>query len=59
MSQKLGETVYTARKLNIRSKPSIRGRKLGQLAAMKRVKIDFPEDDWTMVFLPVPRFVLR
>jgi len=47
-----GETVYTARKLNIRSKPSIRGRKLGQLAAMERVKIDFPEDDWTMVFSP-------
>lgn len=47
-----GELVYTARKLNIRSKPSVQGQKLGQLGVMEHVRIDFPEDDWTMVFAP-------
>lgn len=47
-----GEQVYTPRKLNVRSRPSISGKKLDQLKANERVKIDFPEDDWTMVFSP-------
>jgi len=47
-----GEIVYTVRKLNVRNKPSVRGRKITTLQVMEHVKIDFPEDDWTMVFSP-------
>ena len=47
-----GELVYTPRTLNVRSKPSVKGNKVGSLHAMEHVLIDFPEDDWTMVFAP-------
>ena len=47
-----GELVYTPRKLNVRSKPSVKGQKLATLQVMEHVKIDFPQDDWTMVFSP-------
>lgn len=47
-----GELVTVDRKLNIRTKSSIRGRKVGQLQPGERVLIDFPEDNWTMVFAP-------
>jgi len=47
-----GELMYTPRKLNVRSRPSIRGKKVSQLAVNERVLVDFPEDDWIMVFSP-------
>lgn len=47
-----GELVYTGRTLNVRSKPSVDGKKIDTLKAMEHVKIDFPEDDWTMIFSP-------
>ena len=47
-----GELMYTPRKLNIRSKPSTKGDKLDMLSVNERVKIDFPDDDWSMVFYP-------
>ncbi|MUM76872.1 SH3 domain-containing protein [Pseudodesulfovibrio sp. F-1] len=45
-----GELVYTPRKLNIRDSSSISGKVVGSLEAMQRVKVDFPEGDWVMVF---------
>ncbi|WP_285905465.1 SH3 domain-containing protein [Pseudodesulfovibrio pelocollis] len=45
-----GELVYTPRKLNIRDASSINGKLVGSLEAMERVKVDFPEGDWVMVF---------
>ncbi len=47
-----GELVYTSRKLNIRSKPSKKGTRIDMLKAYEHVRIDFPEDEWTMVFSP-------
>ena len=47
-----GDLVYAWRTLNVRSSPSIRGRKVDTLKAMEHVRIDFPEDDWSMVFSP-------
>ncbi|MBI9079792.1 MAG: SH3 domain-containing protein [Pseudodesulfovibrio sp.] len=47
-----GEFVQTVRKLNVRSIASVKGRKIKTLQVMELVKIDFPEDDWTMVFSP-------
>lgn len=47
-----GELVYTPRTLNVRSKPSTKGRKLDSLKGGEHVRIDFPEDDWAMVFWP-------
>ena len=47
-----GELVYTWRTLNVRSTPSVKGKKVDTLKAMEHVKIDFPEGDWTMVFAP-------
>lgn len=47
-----GQLVYTTNKLNVRSQPSIKGRKVGVLQPMDHVIIDFPEDQWTMVFKP-------
>ncbi|MFH1912736.1 MAG: SH3 domain-containing protein [Pseudomonadota bacterium] len=45
-----GELVYTPRKLNIRDSSSVKGKLVGSLEAMERVKVDFPEGDWIMVF---------
>lgn len=45
-----GERVYTPRKLNIRTQPSTKGRKVDTLQPGQRVIIDFPEDDWVRVF---------
>ena len=47
-----GELVYPWRTLNVRTTPSVRGKKVKTLKAMEHVKIDFPEDNWTMVFSP-------
>ncbi|MGL1863896.1 MAG: SH3 domain-containing protein [Pseudodesulfovibrio sp.] len=47
-----GELVYTPRKLNVRTKPSRKGTKVDMLNAYQHVRIDFPEDDWSMVFSP-------
>ncbi|QGY40693.1 SH3 domain-containing protein [Pseudodesulfovibrio cashew] len=47
-----GETMVTTRKLNVRSQPSTRGRKLMTLDAGVRVVVDFPEDDWFRLFPP-------
>ena len=47
-----GELVTTPTKLNIRSKPSVKGVKVRTLQPGERVVIDFPEDDWTLVFSP-------
>jgi uncharacterized protein YgiM (DUF1202 family) len=47
-----GEFMQTVRKLNVRSTASVKGRKIKTLQVMELVKIDFPEDDWTMVFSP-------
>ncbi|WP_272700110.1 SH3 domain-containing protein [Desulfovibrio sp. Fe33] len=48
--QPWGETAYSVTKLNIRSKPDSRSGKVGELQPMERVLIDFPEDEWIMVF---------
>jgi uncharacterized protein YgiM (DUF1202 family) len=45
-----GELVVSSTKLNIRSKPSVRGTKVRTLQPGERVLVDFPEDDWTVVF---------
>ncbi|EGB14085.1 SH3 type 3 domain protein [Pseudodesulfovibrio mercurii] len=45
-----GELVRSSTKLNIRSEPNVRGTKVRTLEAGEPVLIDFPEDDWTMVF---------
>jgi hypothetical protein len=50
--KKWGELVAPSTKLNIRSKPSVRGAKVRTLQPGERVLIDFPEDDWTVVFSP-------
>ena len=47
-----GELVYTVRNLNIRDKASVKGERLDMLKKGERVKIDFPDGDWTMVFSP-------
>ncbi|QJB54919.1 SH3 domain-containing protein [Pseudodesulfovibrio sp. zrk46] len=47
-----GEMVYAGRNLNVRTLPSTKGKKVRLLAADERVIVDFPEDDWTMVFSP-------
>ena len=47
-----GELVYTVRNLNIRDRASVRGERLDMLTRGERVRIDFPEGDWTMVFSP-------
>lgn len=47
-----GELVYTPRKLNVRSAPSIKGKQLDMLNVDEQVRIDFPDGDWTMVFSP-------
>ncbi len=47
-----GELVSAVRNLNVRNKPSRQGRKVGMLAGDQHVRIDFPEDDWIMVFSP-------
>ena len=47
-----GEMAVSSTKLNIRSKPSVRGAKVYTLQPGERVIIDFPEDDWTVVFSP-------
>ncbi|MDD3311508.1 SH3 domain-containing protein [Pseudodesulfovibrio sp.] len=47
-----GEYVSVARNLNIREKPSVKGRRLDMLKAGEVVKIDFPDGDWTLVFRP-------
>jgi len=45
-----GELAVTSTKLNVRSKPSVRGRKVATLQDGQRVITDFPEDDWVVVF---------
>lgn len=47
-----GELAYAERNLNIRSEPSRNGERVDMLVADQHVRIDFPEDDWTMVFSP-------
>ena len=47
-----GEYARVVRNLNIRSEPSVRGKRLDMLKGGELVKIDFPEGDWTMVFKP-------
>lgn len=47
-----GELMVTPRKLNIRDGASASSRLVGNLEAMERVKVDFPEGDWIMVFRP-------
>jgi len=47
-----GELMYSPTKLNIRSKPSLKGQKVAVLHAGDRVIVDFPEDDWVMAFSP-------
>jgi uncharacterized protein YgiM (DUF1202 family) len=47
-----GELMVTPRKLNIRDGASVRSGLVGNLEAMERVKVDFPEGDWIMVFYP-------
>lgn len=47
-----GELMITPRKLNIRDGASASSRLVGNLEAMERVKVDFPEGDWIMVFHP-------
>ena len=47
-----GELMYTPRKLNIRSGPSVKTARRGALDAGERVKVDFPDGDWVMVFGP-------
>lgn len=50
--KKWGELVYTPQKLNIRDASSVRGKKVGLLDINERAKVDFPEDEWIMVFYP-------
>jgi len=45
-----GEQAVSSTKLNIRSEPSVQGTKVRTLQPGERVIIDFPEDDWTVVF---------
>jgi hypothetical protein len=45
-----GERAVSSTKLNVRSEPSVRGRKVATLQAGQRVITDFPEDDWIVVF---------
>jgi len=47
-----GEAAYSTTKLNIRSKPDARSAKVGVLRPMERVIMDFPEDEWILVFSP-------
>jgi hypothetical protein len=45
-----GELAVSSTKLNVRSEPSVRGTKVRTLQPGERVIIDFPEDEWTVVF---------
>ncbi|XXJ20212.1 SH3 domain-containing protein [Desulfovibrio caledoniensis] len=47
-----GELAASSTKLNIRSKPSVRGAKVMTLQPGERVLVDFPEDDWIVIFSP-------
>lgn len=47
-----GEPMVAISRLNIRSGASIRSACVGKLEEMERVKVDFPEDDWVMIFHP-------
>lgn len=47
-----GELMVTPRTLNIRDGASVGSLLVGNLEAMERVKVDFPEGDWIMVFHP-------
>lgn len=47
-----GERMVTTRKLNIRTDSSVRGEKVGLLEVDELVIVDFPEDDWVMIFSP-------
>lgn len=51
-SKDWGEMVYATRNLNVRNKPSRHGKHVDTLKVNEFVLIDFPEDDWTMVFSP-------
>jgi uncharacterized protein YgiM (DUF1202 family) len=47
-----GELMVTPQTLNIRSEASLRGSRVGTLSPNERVKVDFPDGDWVMVFAP-------
>jgi hypothetical protein len=47
-----GELAASSTKLNIRSKPNVRGAKVMTLQPGERVLVDFPEDDWIVIFSP-------
>lgn len=47
-----GELMATKTRLNVRAESTIRSEKVSALAPGQRVRVDFPEDDWTMVFVP-------
>lgn len=47
-----GELVAATRNLNVRSKPSTKGNKITMLEIGEQVRVDFPDDDWTLVFSP-------
>jgi len=47
-----GTLMKTTQKLNVRSQPSTRGAKVTLLDIGETVKIDFPDDEWVMVFAP-------
>lgn len=47
-----GELVYTVRNLNVRDRASVKGKRLDMLKRGQRVRIDFPDGDWTRVFSP-------
>lgn len=47
-----GEMAQASRTLNIRSAPSFGGKVVDQLEPGERVRMDFPDGDWTMVFAP-------
>ena len=47
-----GELQYASRAINVRSKPSVKGKKIMSLKSWEHVLVDFPEGDWIMVFKP-------
>lgn len=47
-----GELKYVVRALNVRSRPDIKGKKIMTLKSWEHVRVDFPSDDWIMVFKP-------
>ncbi|MBG0789145.1 MAG: SH3 domain-containing protein [Desulfovibrionaceae bacterium] len=47
-----GELKYAVRAINVRTKPSIKGKKIMTLKSWEHVLVDFPEGDWIMVFKP-------